>query len=47
MRILLAEDERELANWLVRALEQSGFQVDWVTTAVWCGAASRPRATTR
>lgn len=30
MRILLAEDERELANWLVRALEQSGFQVDWV-----------------
>ena len=30
MRILLAEDESELANWLVRALEQSGFQVDWV-----------------
>jgi len=30
MRILLAEDERELANWLVRALQQSGFQVDWV-----------------
>ncbi|HSQ72152.1 MAG TPA: response regulator [Rubrivivax sp.] len=30
MRILLAEDERELANWLVRALEQSDFQVDWV-----------------
>jgi two-component system, OmpR family, response regulator TctD len=30
VRILLAEDERELANWLVRALEQSGFQVDWV-----------------
>jgi len=30
MRILLAEDERELASWLVRALEQSGFQVDWV-----------------
>lgn len=30
MRILLAEDERELANWLVRALAQSGFQVDWV-----------------
>jgi two-component system response regulator TctD len=30
MRILLAEDERELANWLVRALRQSGFQVDWV-----------------
>ncbi len=30
MRILLAEDETELANWLVRALAQSGFQVDWV-----------------
>jgi two-component system response regulator TctD len=30
MRILLAEDERELATWLVRALEQGGFQVDWV-----------------
>ena len=29
MRILLAEDERELANWLVRALQQSGFQIDW------------------
>lgn len=30
MRILLAEDEHELASWLVRALQQSGFQVDWV-----------------
>lgn len=30
MRILLAEDERELATWLVRALEQSSFHVDWV-----------------
>jgi len=30
MRILLAEDEAELATWLVRALGQSGFQVDWV-----------------
>jgi two-component system response regulator TctD len=30
MRILLAEDERDLAQWLVRALQQSGFQVDWV-----------------
>ncbi len=30
MRILLAEDERELAAWLVRALAQSGFVVDWV-----------------
>lgn len=30
MRILLAEDESELANWLVRALQQVDFQVDWV-----------------
>lgn len=30
MRILLAEDEAELANWLVRALAQGGFLVDWV-----------------
>lgn len=30
MRILLAEDERELATWLVRALAQSDLQVDWV-----------------
>jgi two-component system, OmpR family, response regulator TctD len=30
MRILLAEDERELATWLVRALAQSNFHVDWV-----------------
>jgi two-component system response regulator TctD len=30
MRILLAEDEHELADWLVRALAQSEFQVDWV-----------------
>lgn len=30
MRILLAEDERDLATWLVRALGQSGFVVDWV-----------------
>lgn len=30
MRLLLAEDENALANWLVKALEQSGFQVDWV-----------------
>ncbi|MEZ5704181.1 MAG: response regulator [Burkholderiaceae bacterium] len=30
MRILLAEDERELAQWLVRALHQSDFQVAWV-----------------
>jgi two-component system response regulator TctD len=30
MRILLVEDESELANWLTRALAQSGFLVDWV-----------------
>lgn len=30
MRILLAEDETELGNWLTKALAQSGFQVDWV-----------------
>ncbi|MEO6032429.1 MAG: response regulator, partial [Burkholderiaceae bacterium] len=30
MRILLAEDESELAGWLVRAMAQSGFVVDWV-----------------
>jgi two-component system, OmpR family, response regulator TctD len=30
MRILLAEDEPALATWLVRALAQSDFQVDWV-----------------
>jgi len=30
VRILLAEDERELAAWLVRALNQNDFQVDWV-----------------
>ncbi len=30
MRILLAEDEKELATWLVRALGQVGFHVDWI-----------------
>jgi two-component system response regulator TctD len=30
MRLLLAEDEPNLAQWLVQALQQSGFQVDWV-----------------
>jgi len=30
MRILLAEDEHALATWLVQALQQSQFQVDWV-----------------
>ena len=30
MRILLAEDQIELATWLKRALEQGDFLVDWV-----------------
>lgn len=30
MRILLAEDEAELANWLIKALQQADFKVDWV-----------------
>lgn len=30
MRILLAEDEQALATWLIQALQQSQFQVDWV-----------------
>jgi two-component system, OmpR family, response regulator TctD len=30
VRILLAEDERQLATWLVKGLAQSGLQVDWV-----------------
>src|SRR5262245_61456652 len=30
MRILLAEDEHALGEWLSKALEQSGFRVDWV-----------------
>jgi two-component system, OmpR family, response regulator TctD len=30
MRLLLAEDDCELGNWLTRALAQSDFQVDWV-----------------
>ncbi len=47
MRILLAEDERELATWLVRALKQSDFQVDWVDDGRLVGAASKPPATTR
>ena len=33
MRILLVEDESELATWLARALAQSGFVVDWVHEA--------------
>ena len=31
MRILLAEDEPELANWLARALERGGLLADWVS----------------
>ena len=30
MKLLLAEDESALADWLVRTLTQSGNQVDWV-----------------
>lgn len=30
MRVLLVEDERSLAEWLAKALEQSGFRVEWV-----------------
>ena len=29
MRILLAEDEHALGEWLSKALEQSGFRIDW------------------
>lgn len=29
MRILLVEDEHSLGEWLCKALEQSGFRVDW------------------
>jgi two-component system, OmpR family, response regulator TctD len=29
MRILLAEDEYALGEWLAKALEQSGYRVDW------------------
>ncbi|MDB5762325.1 MAG: response regulator protein [Herminiimonas sp.] len=29
MRILLVEDESELATWLIKALEQSDFVVEW------------------
>lgn len=31
MRILLAEDEPDLANWLARALERGGLLADWVS----------------
>lgn len=30
MKLLLAEDETALADWMVRALTQSGSSVDWV-----------------
>lgn len=30
MRILLAEDEHALAEWLCKALEQSGYRVEWL-----------------
>ena len=35
MRILLAEDEHALGEWLSKALEQSGFRVDWRDDGVW------------
>lgn len=39
MRILLVEDESELATWLVRAMALSGFVVDWVNEARLVGGA--------
>lgn len=30
MRILLAEDEHALGEWLSKALEQTGYRVDWL-----------------
>lgn len=30
MRLLLVEDENELANWLCLALKQNGYIVDWI-----------------
>jgi two-component system response regulator TctD len=30
VRILLVEDERPLAEWLCKALDQSGFRTDWL-----------------
>lgn len=30
MRLLLAEDEHELANWLCLALKQNGYIIDWI-----------------
>jgi two-component system response regulator TctD len=30
MRILLVEDDTDLGSWLVKALRQSDFQVDWI-----------------
>ena len=35
MRLLLAEDESALADWLVRALGQSDYHVDWVADFTW------------
>jgi two-component system, OmpR family, response regulator TctD len=34
MRILLVEDEVELATWLIKALTQSGFAVEWSNDGV-------------
>ena len=33
MRVLLVEDERDMASWLVRALAQSGFVPDHAADA--------------
>lgn len=41
MRILLVEDERDLAVWLTKALAQSGFVVDWIDDGRLAGAALR------
>lgn len=35
MHILLAEDERDLGEWLCRALQQSGHRVDWRDDGRW------------
>jgi two-component system response regulator TctD len=33
VRVLIIEDERDLAEWTVRALEQSGMRADWASDA--------------
>lgn len=29
MKLLIVEDDRDLANWLTQSLVGRGFQVDW------------------